>query len=104
LHPEAAKHAQAAMNSGVSGEGVIDRAGTKNRRAENLSGIETRKGKDRDKFPPAVINNGGNGGSVLHINPSDNRGAGGSLGAQIKNLPDNTRVVIKVIPKTKNKK
>lgn len=55
---------------------------------------------DRDEFPPAVINNGRNGQSVLHINPSDNRGAGASIGNQIKNLPDNTRVII-VIRKPK---
>lgn len=99
-YPEAAAHAQNAMDNGVSGEGVIDRAGKNARRSENLSGVPTVAGKDRDEFPPAVINNGGNGQSVLHINPSDNRGAGGSIGAQIKNLPDNTRVRI-VVPKLK---
>jgi RHS repeat-associated protein len=88
------------MCEGVSGEGVIDRAGKDARRAENLSGIQTKKGADRDEFPPAVIDNGGNGQSVQYINPSDNRGAGSSIGHQIQNLPDGTRVVIR-IPKLK---
>ncbi len=102
VHPEAAAHAEQAMNEGVSGEGVIDRAGKNARRTENLSGIPTKKGADRDEFPPAVINNGGNGQSVQYINPSDNRGAGSSIGHQIQNLPDGTRVVIR-IPKLKDK-
>jgi RHS repeat-associated protein len=101
-HPEAAVHAENALKAGVSGEGVIDRAGKNARRADNLKGVPTKKGKDRDEFPPAVINNGGNGQSVLHIDPSDNRGAGSSIGHQIKNLPDNTRVII-VVPKIASK-
>ncbi len=103
-HPEAAAHAQEALNNGVSGEGVIDRGGAKARRAENLRNVERRSGQDRDEFPPAVINNGGNGNSVRHISPFDNRGAGASLGAQIRNLPDNTRVVIRIIPDEIKKK
>jgi len=95
-HPEAAAHGQDALDNGVSGEGVIDRAGKDSRRTDNLSGVPTVKGKDRDEFPPAVINNGGNGQSVRHIDPSDNRGAGSSIGHQISNLPDGTRVVIRI--------
>jgi len=102
-HPEAAANAEEALNNGVSGEGVINRAGKDARRADNLSGIPTKKGSDRDEFPPAVIDNGGNGKSVRYINPSDNRGAGASIGNQIRDLPDGTRVVIR-IPKLKNDK
>jgi RHS repeat-associated protein len=102
-YPESAAHAESAMKGGVSGEGVIDRVGRDNRRSSNLDGVPTRTGKDRDEFPPAVINNGGNGQSVLHINPSDNRGSGGSLGRQMKNLPDNTKVVLVIGPVPKKK-
>jgi RHS repeat-associated protein len=95
-HPDAAFHADKAISEGVSPEGVIDRQGTNARRKDNLAGVPTKKGKDRDEFPPAVINNGGGGQSVMHIDPGDNRGAGASLGAQMRNLPDNTRVIIVV--------
>jgi len=95
-HPEAASHAEQAIKDGVSPEGVIDRGGSNARRKNNLTGVPTKKGMDRDEFPPAVINNGGNGQSVMHINSSDNRGAGSSIGWQIRNLPDNTRVKIVV--------
>jgi hypothetical protein len=99
-YPEAAGHGTDALNDGIVAEDVIDRPGTDARRAANLEGIPTKKGKDRDEFPPAVIDNGGSGYSVRHIDRSDNRGAGSSIGHQIKNLPDGTRVVIR-IPKPK---
>ncbi len=94
--PEAAKHVDEAISKGVSNTGVIDRgAGATSRRREALSGVSTQRGLDRDEFPPAVINNGGNGSSVKLINPSDNRGAGASIGHQIKKLPNGTPVIIR---------
>jgi len=51
-----------------------------------------------NEFLPAVIKSDGNV-SAMHINPSDNRGAGASLMHQMSNLPDGTRVVIKVLPR-----
>lgn len=101
MHPQAAAHAESAMQNGVAGEGVIDRTGANQRRSDNLRGTPTKAGKDRDEFPPAVINNGGRGQSVKYIDPSDNRGAGGSLGNQMRNLPDNTRVIIVIRPPKK---
>ncbi len=95
-HPESARHAQDAMDSGVPGEGTIDRSGASSRRRENTKNVKTEQGKDRDEFPPAVLRPSG-GTSVRTITSGDNRGAGASIGQQIKNLPDNTRVQIKVI-------
>ena len=57
---------------------------------------ETKKDKDRDEAPHAVINTG-ESSSVRHISKPDNRGAGGSIGQQIKGLPDGTRV--RIVPK-----
>jgi len=54
-HPEAAKHAQDAIDSGVPNTGVVDRAGKNARRRDNMKGIGTEPKKDRDEFPPAVI-------------------------------------------------
>lgn len=102
-YPEAAAHASDAMASGVSGEGVINRSGAAGRRAEALKDVKPVRGFDRDEFPPAFINNGKQGSSVRLISPSDNRGAGASLGNQAKNLPDNTRVKIEVILPNKKK-
>jgi RHS repeat-associated protein len=95
-HPESAQHAQEAMDRGILGEGVVDRAGASARRRGNLRNVKTEKGKDRDEFPPAVLRPSGDV-SVKNITSGDNRGAGSSLGHQQANVPDNTRVQIKVI-------
>lgn len=50
---------------------TIDRAGARSNRRDSLRGIETRPGLDRDEFPPAMFQEGGQGASVRHINPSD---------------------------------
>lgn len=96
-HPEAAQHGLDAKEGGSQVEGVVDRKGRDDRRRENLKGKETEKGKDRDEFPPAVIKTEGPV-SVRSITSGDNRGAGASLGQQLKNVPDNTRVVIRILP------
>ncbi len=98
-HPESAKHLSEAIQNGTSSEGVIDRAGASARRRENLKGTNTQSGMDRDEVPPAVINTGGSS-SVRHIPSSDNRGAGASIGQQIRKLPDGTRV--RVLPINEN--
>ena len=97
-HPESAKHLDEAIKSGKKNEGVLDPAGAANRRKENLKGVDTKKGKDRDEAPPAVMNTGEKA-SVKRINSSDNRGAGGSIGQQIKknNLKPGDRV--RIVPK-----
>lgn len=95
-HPESAKHLQEAIDAGKKNEGVVDRAGSSARRKENLKGTKTEKGKDRDEAPPAVINTGEKA-SVKKIPYSDNRGAGASIGNQLENIPDGTKV--RIIPK-----
>lgn len=93
-YPEAAKHIEEATKNGHPSTGKIDRAGAANRRKESLKNTPTVKGKDRDEFPPAVLNTGGKGASVKTIKPSDNRGAGSSMGNQMKKLPNGTEVKI----------
>ena len=94
-HPESAQHAQEAADNGTPLTGTIDRKGKDARRSENLKGQKTEKGKDRDEMPPAVVKPDG-GVSVKNIKPSDNRGAGSSMGHQMKKHPDGTKVVITV--------
>lgn len=98
-HPESAQHlneAQAA-NNGEPITGVVDRPGSGPRRQSNLKGITTEAGKDRDEVPPAVIKSDVST-SVKLIPSGDNRGAGASIGNQLRNVQDGTRVVLKVIP------
>jgi hypothetical protein len=58
-----------------------------------MEGVDTMPGHDRDESPPAVFKESENA-SIRHIPASDNRSAGGQLGAQIKHLPDGTKVMI----------
>ena len=77
---------------------TIDRTGAKGNRRASLRGISTKKGKGRDEYPPAMFKEGGKGASVRHIDPSDNRGAGSTIGAQCAPYPNGTKVRILVTP------
>jgi hypothetical protein len=52
-------------------------------RALSLKGIPTRKGFDRDEYPPAATAEGGTGADVEYISPADNRSAGSRMRAQM---------------------
>ena len=75
---------------------TVDRAGSAARRREALSGTPTRKGADRDEYPPAMFKEGGKGSSTEYVNPSDNRGAGASIGRQCRNVQNGGKVTIVV--------
>jgi Deoxyribonuclease NucA/NucB len=47
-------------------------------------------------YPPAVFQEGGKGASVRPISPGDNRGAGSTMGHQLRQYPDGTTVKIVV--------
>lgn len=95
--PESAKHIEDAVASGKPNTLTIDRGNAAARRREAMRGTETRSGLDRDEFPPAMFKEGGQGSSVRHISPGDNRGAGACIGAQCRGLPDGTSVRIDVV-------
>jgi RHS repeat-associated protein len=95
--PESAQHIVDAVAAGKPSTLTIDRANAAARRRDSLRGTESRSGVDRDEFPPAMFQEGGQGSSVRHINPSDNRGAGACIGAQCRGLPDGTRIRIDVV-------
>lgn len=54
-------------------------------------------GADLDEYPSAIFKEGGSGVSVRPINPSDNRGAGPTLGHALRVFPDGTKVRIRII-------
>jgi len=94
--PETAKHIEGAQAAGAPSTLTIGRPGAGTRRRESLKGTKRKKGLDRDEYPPAMFEEGGNGASVRPISPSDNRGAGACIGAQCRALPDGARVRVKV--------
>ncbi|MCE0829060.1 NucA/NucB deoxyribonuclease domain-containing protein [Buttiauxella sp. A2-C2_NF] len=94
-YPESSKHIEDAQAAGQPTVLTIDRSGAAQRRRDSLKDTSPVKGMDRDEYPPAMFNEGGTGSSVRPIKPSDNRGAGSCIGAQCRNLPDGTSVIIK---------
>jgi len=96
--PESAAHIEEAQAAGHPTGGVVNRAGNTARRDQALSGTPTRSGFDRDEYPPAILNTGGTGASVRYVTPSDNRGAGASIGNQLRQVPDGSYVSITVVP------
>ena len=72
-----------------------DRSGAASRRYDSLRDVDPVPGLDRDEYPPAMFEEGGEGSSVRPITPRDNRGAGACIGAQCRGLPDGTRVKVK---------
>jgi hypothetical protein len=97
-YPESAAHIEDAQAAGQPSELTINRAGAAANRAASLGGTDPIPGLDRDEYPPAMFSEGGEGASVRGINPSDNRGAGSSMGWQCRPYPDGTIVCIVVAP------
>jgi len=93
-YPESAQHLK---DAGYDNKTVIvDRAGAAKRRRDALSDVEPKPKLDRDEMPPAIFKEGSQ--SVRHISPADNRGAGASIGNQLRGTPDGVKVRIKVDP------
>lgn len=98
-YPAAAGHAADAQAAGHPDTLTVDRGGAADRRADATAGHATQSGTDRDEYPPAVTAEGGKGASIRDIPSSDNRGAGASMGQQIKDVPDGGK--IRIVPSKK---
>ena len=96
-YPESAQHAQEAIENGQPEVLTIDRNGASDRRKEALNGQTRVPGMDLDEYPPAMFAEGGSGASVKPISPSDNRGSGASIGRQLRDYEDGTKVIIKYV-------
>lgn len=91
-YPETAKHIQEAIANGESATCTINRDQAEDNRSKSLKGIPTKKGYDRDEWPMAMCQEGGEGADIEYITPSDNRGAGSWVGNQLEDYADGTRV------------
>lgn len=92
-YPETALHILGAIENGHSPICTIDRAGAEENRKESLAGIDTKEGYDRDEWPMAMCEEGGEGASVAYINASDNRGAGSWVGNQLSTYDNGDKVL-----------
>jgi hypothetical protein len=98
-YPETTAHIDYART--VKGKPVIltvARAGKTKRSNEALAGWPTKAGYERDEYPPAIALEGGKGADIRYIDPSDNAGAGASMGNQLRPQPDGTKFCIELVP------
>jgi hypothetical protein len=99
-HPQAAAHIEHAQKNGQPSVLHIDRAGATERRAAATGTVNpSRKPSpryERDEYPPAFTREGGTNSNVRWISPQDNRGAGASMGAQTRDLPDGAKIRVLV--------
>ena len=96
--PEAAAHIADAQAAGHPRVLTVDRSGAAARRAAASRGIAKVPGKNLDEYTPAMFKEGGAGASVRAIDPFNNSGAGGSMGQQLRSVPDGTKIIIEVVP------
>jgi len=92
--PQSAKHLE--DTGQVNKPLTIDRAGSAQRRNENMKGVGIKPGMDRDESPPAVFKENGGNASVRHIPSGDNRSAGAQIGNQLKGVKDGECVKIEI--------
>lgn len=99
-HPEAAAHIEHAQKNGQPTVLHIDRAGAAERRRESTGRVNLNPKPaphyERDEYPPAMTKQGGHNANVRFINPHDNRGAGSSMRAQTRDLPDGSKIRVLV--------
>ena len=79
-YPETTDHISDAVAAGQPSLLHIDRADEDAHRDASLADYPPRTGYDRDEYPPAMSREGGAGADVRYIDPSDNRGAGSTMG------------------------
>jgi hypothetical protein len=64
----------------------VDRPDATKHRAQSLKGIPTKRGYDRDEYPPAMSAEGGKGADVRYVRSAENRGAGTVMGHEVAHL------------------
>ena len=97
VYPETAQHIKDAIAAGKPSVVTIGRKGASGRRKEALKGIKCTKGTDRDEWPMSMFKEGGKGASIRKISPSDNRGAGSSIGHALSDIPDNAKIKFEIV-------
>lgn len=60
-------------------------------RDASLEGIPTKPGFDRDEYPPAMSDEGGEGASVRYVRSAENRSAGAVMGNQLSGFCNGQR-------------
>lgn len=102
-YPTIRRHVLDAVAAGWPRTLVVNRPAASARRTRLLRGVPTRRGFDRDEYPPAVGRGKGTGlvrgssprgwkASVAYVPSSENRSHGSRLGLELRRFCDGTRV------------
>ena len=84
-YPYSVHHAKVAFAEGQPRVWHLDRADAEEHREADLAGMETNSEMDIDEMPPAATRESAGGkANVEYIPASDNRGAGASMGDQLR--------------------
>ena len=101
-YPNIRRHFRRAHRRGWPRRLVVNRPGADARRDRLMRGRPTRRGYDRDEYPPAIGRGRGKGltrgrnprgwrASVAYVPSSENRSHGAALGGQLRGLCNGTR-------------
>ncbi len=96
-YPQTAEHIKMAQTMGFPEFVTLGRGDAAERRKASLADVKASPIYDRDEWPMAVFKEGGQGANVVYIEGRDNRGAGSSIGWQMRGFPDGSRVRVRVI-------
>lgn len=96
-YPQTAEHIRMAQTMGFPEFVTLGRADAAERRKASLADVKASPIYDRDEWPMAVFEEGGQGADVAYIEGRDNRGAGSSIGWQMRGFPDGSKVRVRVI-------
>ena len=97
-YPETTDHILDAIAAGEAALLHIDRADEDLHRSQSLAPFPPRSGFDRDEYPPAMSREGGTGADVRYIDPSDNRGAGATMGNALEGWCEDQPFRIDIVP------
>ena len=89
-YPNIRRHYEAAVASGWPSVLVLNRPGADSRRSRLLRSTVTRRGMDRDEYPPAVAR-AAIRADVAYVPSSENRSHGATLGIKLRRFCDGTR-------------
>jgi hypothetical protein len=89
-YPNIRRHYLAAVRDGWPRVLTLNRSGADTRRDRLLRGIVTRRGMDRDEYPPAVAR-GSFRADVAYVPSAENRSHGAVMGIKLRRYCNGTR-------------
>jgi hypothetical protein len=98
-HADLIAHERAAIERGEPRQVTLERDNAAARRVQDLRGIPTRPGFDRDEWPPAFteeagLHSDGSRADVAYVESSENRSGGAVMGAALRGFCDGQRFIV----------